>query len=66
MSTFTDASTLTHEQLEEGTAFAPRFDALVGLAGSIAHRHRAFAVEDNLRGMRVGADRQVRSLLSRV
>jgi phosphoribosyl-AMP cyclohydrolase len=27
MSTFTDAKTLTHEQLEEGTAFAPRFDA---------------------------------------
>ncbi len=27
MSIFTDATTLTHEQLEEGTAFAPRFDA---------------------------------------
>ena len=27
MSTFTDPSTLTHDQLEEGTAFAPRFDA---------------------------------------
>jgi phosphoribosyl-AMP cyclohydrolase len=27
MSMFTDAKTLTHEQLEEGTAFAPRFDA---------------------------------------
>ena len=27
MSTFIDAKTLTHEQLEEGTAFAPRFDA---------------------------------------
>ena len=27
MSTFTDAKTLTHEQLEEGTAFAPRFEA---------------------------------------
>ena len=25
--TFTDPATLTHEQLEEGTAFAPRFDA---------------------------------------
>jgi len=24
---FADAATLTHEQLEEGTAFAPRFDA---------------------------------------
>jgi phosphoribosyl-AMP cyclohydrolase len=27
MSMITDAKTLTHEQLEEGTAFAPRFDA---------------------------------------
>ena len=27
MSTFTDPGTLTHDQLEEGTAFAPRFDA---------------------------------------
>ena len=27
MSSFTDPSTLTHDQLEEGTAFAPRFDA---------------------------------------
>jgi phosphoribosyl-AMP cyclohydrolase len=27
MSIFTDATTLTHDQLEEGTAFAPRFDA---------------------------------------
>lgn len=27
MSTFTDAATLTHDQLEEGSAFAPRFDA---------------------------------------
>ena len=27
MSTFTDPSSLTHDQLEEGTAFAPRFDA---------------------------------------
>ena len=27
MSTFTDPATLTHAQLEEGTAFAPRFDA---------------------------------------
>ena len=27
MNTFTDPSTLTHDQLEEGTAFAPRFDA---------------------------------------
>lgn len=27
MSTFTDPTTLTHDQLEEGTAFAPRFDA---------------------------------------
>jgi len=25
--TFTDPTALTHEQLEEGTAFAPRFDA---------------------------------------
>ena len=25
--TFTDPATLTHDQLEEGTAFAPRFDA---------------------------------------
>lgn len=25
--TFTDPSTLSHDQLEEGTAFAPRFDA---------------------------------------
>jgi phosphoribosyl-AMP cyclohydrolase len=25
--TFTNPSTLTHAQLEEGTAFAPRFDA---------------------------------------
>lgn len=25
--TFADPSTLTHDQLEEGTAFAPRFDA---------------------------------------
>jgi phosphoribosyl-AMP cyclohydrolase len=27
MSTFTDPASLTHDQLEEGTAFAPRFDA---------------------------------------
>ena len=27
MSNFTDPTTLTHDQLEEGTAFAPRFDA---------------------------------------
>lgn len=27
MSTFIDPATLTHDQLEEGTAFAPRFDA---------------------------------------
>jgi phosphoribosyl-AMP cyclohydrolase len=32
---FTDPAALTHEQLEEGTVFAPRFDAL-GLITAIA------------------------------
>ena len=35
MSTFTDAATLSHAELEEGTAFAPRFDAH-GLITAIA------------------------------
>ena len=35
MSTFTDATTLSHADLEEGTAFAPRFDAH-GLITAIA------------------------------
>ena len=35
MSTFTDPTTLTHEQLEDGTVFAPRFDAQ-GLIFAIA------------------------------
>jgi phosphoribosyl-AMP cyclohydrolase len=37
--TFADPSTLTHDQLEEGTAFAPRFDAH-GLITAVAQDER--------------------------
>ena len=56
MSIFTDATTLTHEQLEEGTAFAPRFDAhglIFAIAQEAGSRRVLMAAHMNAEALRL-------------